>query len=84
MSNEYLLEFSNAISKVTDLAQPGGVIFKTPCRLHRPPFEVGLLVHITSGVFPGRSDDVFPVVRSIQYAADGPPARAVNMAIIFV
>ena len=78
MSNEYLLEFSNAIWKDTDLAQLGGVIFKAPCRLHRPPFEVGFLVHVTSAVLFGRTD-VLPVVRSTQYAA-----RAVHMAIICV
>ena len=76
MLNEYPLDFSNVILNDTDLAQLGGVIFKTPCRLHRPPFEVGFLVHATSAVLPGRTD-VLPVVRSTQYADDGPPARNV-------
>ena len=80
MLNDHLVEFSNAIWKDTDWAQLGGVIFNTPCRLHRPPFEVGFLVHFTSVVLPGRTD-VLPVVRSTQYAADGPPARAANVNI---
>ena len=83
MSNEYLLEFSNSIWKDTDLAVVGGEISKTPCRLHRSPFEVGFFIHFTSVVFPG-SSDVLPVVRSTQNADDGPLARAVNMAIICV
>ena len=37
MLNDHLLDFSNAIWKDTDWAQHGGVIFNTPCRLHRPP-----------------------------------------------
>ena len=81
MLNEYLLDFSNAIWKDTDLAQLGGVIFNTPCKLHRPPFEVGFLVHFTSAVLPGRTD-VLPVVRSTQYADDGPPAKTENMTSI--
>ena len=83
MLNEYLLDFSNAIWKDTDWAQLGGVIFNTPCRSHRPPFEVGFWVHATSTVLPGRTD-VLPVVRSTQYAFEGPPARAVNVAIIYL
>ena len=83
MLNDHPLDFSNAIWKDTDLAQLGGVIFNTPCRLHRPPFEVGFLVHATSAVLLGRTD-VLPVVRSTQYASEGPPARAGDMAIICV
>jgi len=73
MLNDHLFDFSNAIWKDTDLAQLGGLIFNTPCSLHRPAFEVGFLVHLTSAVLPGRTD-FMPVVRSTQYAADGPPA----------
>ena len=83
MLNDHIFDSSNAIWKDTDLAQHGGVIFNTPCRLHRPPFEVGFLVHSTSSVLPGRTD-VLPVVRSTQYASDGPLCRAVNVAIIYV
>ena len=61
MLNDQLLGFSNTISKDSVLVQVGGVIFKTPCKLHRPPFEVGFVVHSTSVVLPG-SSDVLPVV----------------------
>ena len=80
MLNDQLLDFSNAIWEDTGLAQHVGVIFNTPCRLHRPPIEVGFLVHATSAVLPGRTD-VLSVVRSTQYASDGPPARAANVNI---
>ena len=83
MLNEYLLDLSNAIWNDTGLAQHGGVIFNTPCRLHRPPFEVGFLVHATSAVLPGRTD-VLPVVRSTQYASVGAPAAAVNVVSIYL
>ena len=84
MLNEYLLEFSNAIWKDTDLAQLGGVIFKAP---------VGCIVQRSRSAswstsrrscFPGDRTTSFPSSRSTQYAADGPPASAANIAIIFV
>ena len=71
MLNEYLLDFSKAIWKDTDLAHSGGVILSTPCRLQRPPFDAGLVVHNTWDVSPGRTD-VLPVVRSTQYDAADP------------
>ena len=77
MLNDQLLGFSNTIWKDSVLVQNAGMIFKTPCRLHRPPFEVGLLVHSTRALLSGRFS--LPVVRSIQY-----DARAVNMAIMCV
>jgi len=82
MLNDHPLDFSNAIWKDTDWAPLGGVICNTPCRLHRPPFEVGFWVHATSVVLPGRTD-VLPVVRSTQYASDGPPASAVNVEYLY-
>ena len=77
MLNDHLFDFWNAIWKDTDLAQLGGLICNTPCSLHRPAFEVGFLVHFTWAVLPGRTD-VLPVVRSTQYAAEGPPPRTGN------
>ena len=65
MLNDHICDSSNAMWNDTDLAQQGGVIFNTPCSLHRPPFEVGFLVHSISSVSPGRTD-VLPVVRSTQ------------------
>ena len=83
MLKDQLVDFSNSIWKDTDLAQLGGLILNTPCKLHRPPFKVGFLVHHTSVVSPGRTD-VLPVVRSTQYVSVGPAGRAINMAVIDV
>ena len=83
MLKDQLLASSNSIWKDTDLAQLGGLICNTPCKLHRPPFEVGFLVHLTLVVSPGRTD-VLPVVRSTQYVSSGLPGRAVNVSIIYV
>ena len=80
MLNEWLIDFSKAIWKDTDLAHSGGVIFSIPCRSQRPPFDVGLGVHITYCVFSGRTE-VLPVVRSTQNESSGSNGRPENVAM---